>query len=64
MTSPTDISWRKSSVSTGQNDCVEVASTSTMILIRDSKNPADGHLTVTTRTWESFITSIRNDGLA
>jgi hypothetical protein len=64
MTSPTDISWRKSSFSTGQNDCVEVARTPAAVLIRDSKNPASGNLTVTAHTWESLITSIRNGGLA
>jgi len=31
--------WRKSSNSTGGNDCVEVAQAGTSCLVRDSKNP-------------------------
>jgi hypothetical protein len=61
MTSPTDISWRKSSFSTGQNDCVEVARTPAAVLVRDSKNPGGGHLAVTARTWESLIAAIKHD---
>jgi hypothetical protein len=36
--------WRKSSRSTGGNDCVEVAQTETSCLVRDSKNPDGAHL--------------------
>jgi hypothetical protein len=63
-TSPADIMWRKSSKSTGQNDCVEIARTGTAVLIRDSKNRGGGHLAVSARTWASLITSIKHGGLA
>ncbi|WP_301174583.1 DUF397 domain-containing protein [Actinomadura geliboluensis] len=36
--------WRKSSHSNSQQECVEVAQVPTVIGIRDSKNPEDGHL--------------------
>ena len=54
--------WRKSSYSTGQNDCVEVARIQAAVLIRDSKDPRGGHLAVSARTWESLISSIKNGG--
>jgi hypothetical protein len=40
--------WRKSSVSTETADCVEIAypAATRHVGIRDSKNPAGGHLTV------------------
>lgn len=40
--------WRKSSFSTETADCVEIAyrAAAPMVGIRDSKNPAGGHLTV------------------
>ena len=36
--------WRKSSHSTGGNDCVEVAQAGTSCLVRDSKNPDGARL--------------------
>jgi hypothetical protein len=40
--------WRKSSCSTDQTSCVEIAflAAETVIGIRDSKSPAGGHLTL------------------
>jgi hypothetical protein len=38
--------WRKSSYSGNEGNCVELAHTATGGAIRDSKNPADGHLRV------------------
>lgn len=37
--------WRTSSFSTGQNDCVEAASSDTSVLIHDSRNREAGFLT-------------------
>jgi hypothetical protein len=51
--------WRKSSRSTGGNDCVEVAQSGTSCLIRDSKNPDDGRLAVRPQTWAAFIRDIK-----
>ncbi|HUY46915.1 MAG TPA: DUF397 domain-containing protein [Streptosporangiaceae bacterium] len=52
--------WRKSSHSTGGNDCVEVAQSRTRYLIRDSKNPDGACITVTPRAWAVFIRDIKD----
>jgi len=52
------VTWRKSSHSSGQGgNCVEVATTPELVGIRDTKNRAQGHITVSPRTWRAFITS-------
>ncbi|MGH3274176.1 MAG: DUF397 domain-containing protein, partial [Streptosporangiaceae bacterium] len=43
--------WRKSSRSTGGNDCVEVAQSRTNYLVRDSKNPDGARLAVGPQAW-------------
>jgi hypothetical protein len=52
--------WRKSSRSTGGNDCVEVAQAGTSCLIRDSKNPDGARLVVRPRAWVAFIGDIKH----
>lgn len=52
--------WRKSSYSTGGNDCVEVAQTGTGYLVRDSKNPDGPCLAVTPQAWAAFIRAIKH----
>jgi hypothetical protein len=52
--------WRKSSRSTGGNDCVEVAQTRTRYLIRDSKNPDRARLAVRPQAWAAFIRDIKH----
>lgn len=44
------VAWRKSSFSNHQQDCVEVAY-STVIRVRDSKNPGAGTLTLPADSW-------------
>ena len=55
--------WRKSSRSTDKANCVEVASTSSAVAVRDSKHPTGGTLILTHRAWTEFTTAIRNDQL-
>ena len=52
--------WRKSSRSTGGNDCVEVAQTGTSCLVRDSKNPGGARLAVGPQAWAAFIRDIKH----
>lgn len=51
--------WRKSSHSDDQGHCVEVADSTTLIAIRDSKNPDGPVLTFTPADWRAFLRSIR-----
>jgi hypothetical protein len=57
MTSPV---WRKSSHSGAQQgDCVEVAALPGAVGLRDSKNPAAGHLTLAAEAFEALLIEIR-----
>ncbi|WP_329275778.1 DUF397 domain-containing protein [Streptomyces sp. NBC_01451] len=48
--------WRKSSHSSGEGgECVEVAPCPHAIHVRDSKNPAGPHLTLSPTTWSVFL---------
>lgn len=52
--------WRKSRRSDDQGaNCVEVAKLSGTVGIRDSKHPSSVRLTVTTRAFSRFVTSIK-----
>ncbi|MCF3107127.1 DUF397 domain-containing protein [Streptomyces roseoverticillatus] len=52
--------WRKSSYSNAGGNCVEVASLSTRIGIRDSKNTALPPLQVQPSTWAVFVHEVRS----
>ena len=54
------VTWRKSSFSTGQNDCVEVAATQAGVLVRDSKNRDAGFLAVSRSAWAELVAEIKN----
>ena len=52
--------WRKSSYSdVGSGDCVELAAKPGVVGIRDSKNPAAGHLQVGKRVFVSLLREIK-----
>ncbi|MFI0239223.1 DUF397 domain-containing protein [Streptomyces sp. NPDC016845] len=56
--------WRRSSRSTGANNCVETAPltsghTAQLVGVRDSKNIAGPALLFTPSAWEGFIDSLR-----
>lgn len=56
--------WRKSNRSTNQGgECVEVAALADAIGIRDSKNPAGGHLVVRPTAFAALIQQIKADHL-
>lgn len=51
-----EVGWRVSSYSTdGGGNCVEVGPAATVVAIRDTKNRAQGHFTVSRTAWEAFI---------
>ncbi|MGW3206552.1 DUF397 domain-containing protein [Streptomyces sp. NPDC001135] len=48
--------WRKSTHSGGEGgDCLEMAAHPTAIHLRDSKQPAAPHLTLTPSAWSVFL---------
>ncbi len=51
--------WRKSSRSSDQPNCVEVAVTAGAVAVRDSKYPTGGTLIVPPPTWTAFTTALR-----
>ncbi|RKT52223.1 DUF397 domain-containing protein [Saccharothrix australiensis] len=53
------VTWRKSSYSGGQGQCVEIAVDATRVAVRDSKNP-DGPVLHTPRTaFAAFLRGLR-----
>jgi hypothetical protein len=52
------LSWRKSSAS-GSGDCVEVAFSGDLILVRDSKRKYPHILKFTPARWQAFLSDIR-----
>lgn len=50
-----EVAWAKSSHSSGDGDnCVEVAAQPHAVLVRDSKDPRMGRLTLTPASWAAF----------
>jgi hypothetical protein len=55
------VTWIKSSLSTYNGNCVEVAGLSSeTIRVRDSKNPRSGVLNFTPAEWDAFLGGVAN----
>jgi Domain of unknown function (DUF397) len=55
------LAWRKSSHSTGGNQCIEVTTLPDgHVAVRDSKNPRAGAHVFSRATWEDFTRAVRD----
>lgn len=52
--------WRKSTRSQNTSHCVEVGRAGEGAAIRDTKNPAAGHLATTPGQWSAFVNAIKD----
>lgn len=65
MIDPKDAAWRKSSHSGAQdNACVELADLGGRVGIRDSKNPAAGHLSISPESFAALLARVKHDELS
>lgn len=55
--------WRKSTYSTANGTCVEVAVVEPVVGVRDSKKIDAGHLTVPSTKWAAFVVAVKDDEL-
>ncbi|WP_425836712.1 DUF397 domain-containing protein [Streptomyces fractus] len=63
-TSLSGVRWRRSSRSTGANNCVETAplttsATAGLLAVRDSKRTTGPALLFTSESWRAFVNSLR-----
>jgi hypothetical protein len=55
------LAWRKSSASVGAGECVEVAMSDSLILVRDSRHRSGGPvLKLTPSQWRRLLSSVRD----
>ncbi|MEA5364481.1 DUF397 domain-containing protein [Amycolatopsis sp., V23-08] len=51
--------WRKATASGPNGNCVEVATVGADFLVRDSKNPSDGQISVSSAGWAALMVAIK-----
>lgn len=55
------LAWRKSSASVGAGECVEVATSDSLILVRDSRHRSGGPvLELKPTQWRRLLSSVRD----
>jgi hypothetical protein len=59
----TGAAWRKSSRSGAGNDCVELVVAGIGAAVRDSKQPAAGHLVFEENGWDAFLGVVKEGRL-
>ncbi|MFF3264614.1 DUF397 domain-containing protein [Streptomyces sp. NPDC002932] len=59
----TKLTWRASSYSSGNGQCVEVADTQGAVPVRDSKIATGPVLVFGVATWGAFVTGVRDGGI-
>lgn len=57
---PVTCTWRKSTASGGNGDCVEIAFVANGVLVRHSRNPSGPVLSFTHSEWRAFLTGTHN----
>lgn len=57
---PHTANWRTSSYTGGSGNCVEVAQTPDLVLVRDTKDRDGGTLTLRSAQWQAFLASTRS----
>lgn len=55
----TGMNWRKATYSNGGENCVETASRSGIVLVRDTTDRDGGTLTFTAGAWARFTAALR-----
>ncbi|WUI00571.1 DUF397 domain-containing protein [Spirillospora sp. NBC_00431] len=55
--------WRKSRRSGNGGNCVEIADLHHVIAVRDSKNPASGHLTLSVESFAHLVARAKRNEL-
>lgn len=57
---PSTLNWRKSKASSGNQECVEIASTAFTVLVRDSGDPSGAQLAFTSAQWTAFVQHVQS----
>ncbi|HZN72607.1 MAG TPA: DUF397 domain-containing protein [Micromonosporaceae bacterium] len=55
------VSWRRSTLSNGEGNCVEVAWIGDRVATRDSKDPAGPVIVIDGRAWYEFLAAVKSD---